>query len=113
MTRVQIFRTTDGHTRSLVFTGHTDYAEDGADVVCAGVSAIVINTINCLEDLLHESVECFCDEEEGGDLICNVVKDLGAEGELLIECMIHGLEWIEQQYGEEYLNHRIEEVSIC
>ena len=113
MTKVQIYRTTDGHTRSLVFTGHTDYVEEGMDEVCAGTSAIVINTINCLEDLLHEKVEYFYDEDAGGDLICNVMEDLSTRGEFLIDCMIHGLEWIEQQYGEEYLNHRIEEVSIC
>ena len=28
------------------------------DVVCAGVSAIVINTVNCLQDLLHEDIGC-------------------------------------------------------
>ncbi len=83
------------------------------DEVCAGTSAIVINTINCLEDLLHENIEYFYDEQEGGDLICNVLEDLGEHGEFLVDCMIHGLEWIEQQYGEEYLNHRIEEVSVC
>lgn len=93
--------------------GHTDYAADGVDEVCAGVSAIVINTINCLQDLLHASVEVSADEEEGGDLICNIMDDLDEKGELLIDCMIHGFEWIEMQYGSDYLDHRIEEVSQC
>ena len=106
MTRVQIIRTKDGHTRSFTCQGHTEYAE-GDDIVCAGVSAIVINTINCLEDLLKEQIEVDADEEDGGDLTCNVRSDLGRDGELLIDCMIHGLEWIEQQYGTKYLNHRV------
>ena len=113
MTKVQIFRTTDGHTRSFFCTGHTCYATHGMDEVCAGVSAIVINTINCLQDLLHADVEVIADEENGGDLVCNVMSDLDEKGEFLIDCMIHGFEWIEMQYGEQYLNHRIEEVTPC
>ena len=107
MTRIQIIRTKDGHTRAFTCQGHTEYAGKGADVVCAGVSAIVINTINCLEDLLHEKIEVDLDEENGGDITCNFVEDAGEKGELLIDCMIHGLEWIEQQYGKNYLSYSI------
>ena len=107
MTRVQIIRTKEGHTRAFTCQGHTEYSKRDADVVCAGVSAIVINTINCLHDLLHEEVEVDFDEKNGGDITCNFLEDTGKEGELLIDCMIHGLEWIEQQYGSQYLNHSI------
>lgn len=113
MTRIQIFRTSDGHTRSFSCTGHTGYRQSGDDIVCAGISAIVINTVNCLMDLLHENMEVDYDAENGGDLICNFRSDPGEKAELLIDCMIHGLEWIEQQYGKKYLSHRIEEVSQC
>ena len=107
MTRIQIIRTKDGHTRGFTCQGHTEYSKKGADVVCAGVSAIVINTINCLEDLLHEKIEVDLDEENGGDITCSFLGDTGEKSELLIDCMIHGLEWIEQQYGKKYLNHSI------
>lgn len=113
MTKVQIFRTSDGHTRSFSCTGHTDYCLDGADIVCAGTSAIVINTVNCLEDLLHEDIEVDYDAVNGGDLICNFRSNPGEKAEFLIDCMIHGLEWIILQYGKKYLNYRIEEVSQC
>ena len=106
VTRVQIFRTGDGHTRSFTCQGHTEYS-DGADIVCAGISAIVINTINCLEDLLHERIEVDADEEEGGDITCNFLADAGEKGEFLIDCMIHGLEWMEAQYGTQYLSHKV------
>ena len=29
--------------------GHSGYAEAGSDIICAGVSALVINTINSIE----------------------------------------------------------------
>lgn len=107
MTYVQIIRTQDGHTRSFSCTGHTEYQTEGNDVVCAGVSAIVINTVNCLNDILKEQLEVDYDEENGGDLVCNFPADLNQEGELLIDCMIHGLEWIEEQYGKKYVNHTV------
>ncbi len=113
MTKVQIIRTTDGHTRSISCTGHTDYCTEGKDIVCAGTSAIVINTMNCLMDLLHEDMEVEADAVNGGDLVCNFLQDPGEKGEFLIDCMIHGLEWIEGQYGKRYLSHRIEEVAQC
>ncbi len=109
MTKVQIF-THNGQYRSLAFRGHTGYAEEGADIVCAGVSAIVINTVNCLEDLLHEDIELEYDEEEGGDLTCNILTDLSEKGSFLVDSMIYGLKWIQSQYGEEYLRYEIKEV---
>lgn len=109
MTRIQIFRR-DGHTRSFTCQGHTDFSDSGSDIVCAGVSAIVINTINCLEDLLHEQMEVEADEENGGDITVNFSEDPDEKGEFLLDCMIHGLEWIEQQYGNRYLRHRITEL---
>ncbi len=110
MTKVQIFITRDGHYRSFSCQGHTDYSREGADIVCAGVSAIVINTINCLEDLLHERIEVDYDEEEGGDIVCNFLEDPGEKGQFLVDCMIHGFDWIIQQYGRKYLNYEIKEV---
>ncbi len=31
--------------------GHAGYAEEGQDIVCAAVSALIINTVNSLENL--------------------------------------------------------------
>ncbi|MDD5939810.1 MAG: ribosomal-processing cysteine protease Prp [Lachnospiraceae bacterium] len=113
MTRVQIFRTRDGQYRSFTCKGHTEYTAEGADIVCAGVSAIVINTINCLDDLLHIKMDVDFDEENGGDITCNLLEDPGEKGNLLIDCMIHGFDWIISQYGEGYLRYVIKEVDQC
>ena len=108
MTSVQIFRH-GGDYRSFRCCGHTGYAESGEDIVCAGVSAIVINTINCLQDLLQEEIDVSYDEEKG-DIICNFTGTPGERAAFLLECMIHGLEWIQSQYGKQYLNYEIREV---
>lgn len=79
-------------------------------MVCAGVSAIVINTINCLEDLLGERIGCDMDREEGGLITCVFYDTPGENASLLVECMIHGLTWIQKQYGKKYLQFEIREV---
>ena len=109
----------NGSYRSFICSGHAEYTSNrgiGAflkpqgDVVCAGVSAIVINTVNCLQDLLHEDIGCDYDSEEGGLITCVFRSIPTHEASLLIDSMIHGLEWIREQYGEKYLKFEIEEV---
>ena len=39
MTTIRIFRT-EGHITAVNVEGHTGYAEEGSDIVCAAVSAL-------------------------------------------------------------------------
>ena len=109
----------EGAYKSFICSGHAEYASGrGAarlfrpqgDVVCAGVSAIVINTVNCLQDLLHEDIGCDYDSEEGGLITCAFRSIPTHEASLLIDSMIHGLEWIRSEYGERYLRIETKEV---
>ena len=109
----------NGVYKSFICSGHAEYASAGGvarllrpqgDVVCAGVSAIVINTVNCLQDLLNEDIGCDYDSEEGGLLTCVFRNDPSYEASLLIDSMIHGLEWIQKEYGERYLRIETKEV---
>ena len=109
MTKVLIKRDRTGHYLSFHCKGHAGYAEEGEDIVCAGISAIVINTCNCLDDLLEEQV-IIRYSKDGGDISC-VFRTIPSEkAALLVDCMIHGLEWIRTQYGKKYLNYKIKEV---
>ena len=118
MIRVIITRQ-NGSYKSFICSGHAEYASGRragrllrpqGDVVCAGVSAIVINTVNCLQDLLHEDIGCDYDSEEGGLITCVFRRIPTHEASLLIDSMIHGLKWIQREYGGKYLNFEIEEV---
>ena len=108
MTKVQIFRH-DGAYSSFCCSGHADYAEEGSDIVCAGISAIVINTVNCLTDLCKEDPEIDYSEADG-DIVCNFRTKPGKEAAFLIDCMIHGFDWIISSYGKKYLSYEIKEV---
>ena len=113
----------NGSYKSFICSGHaqylpgtqskrrfTDIFRPQGDVVCAGVSAIVINTVNCLQDLLREDIGCDYDSEEGGLITCVFRSDPTHDASLLIDSMIHGLKWIRSEYGERYLRIEIQEV---
>ena len=72
----------NGHYKSFHINGHAMYAEAGSDIVCAAVSALVINTINSIEEFTN---------------------DLSAATELLMDSLMLGLTNIVEAYGEEYL----------
>lgn len=51
MITVTLYRSPNGYIRRFVASGHSGFAERGADIICAGVSAIAQTTIGSLQDL--------------------------------------------------------------
>ncbi|MBO5998074.1 MAG: ribosomal-processing cysteine protease Prp [Lachnospiraceae bacterium] len=100
MTTVTVCRTHDGFYDRFECHGHAGYAEEGEDIVCAGISALVINTVNCLQDLLK--IPLSVEYDDNGNIECHL-QTTDERTQLLIDSMIHGLEWIQIQYGKEYL----------
>ena len=82
--------------------GHSGYAESGSDIICAGVSALVINTINSIDALTTSSFHLDTEEESGLiDFTFEEVADHDAQ--LLVESMILGLQGIRNDYGNEFI----------
>ena len=101
MIRVTIFK---DHDSILGFRclGHAGYAESGMDVVCAGVSALVINTVNSIEKLTGDAFTLSTEEEEG--LIQCKLPKAGSDGtQLLLKSMVLGLKGIQKDYGNEFI----------
>ena len=46
MIKATIYKTGRHEYAGFDISGHAEYSESGSDIVCAAVSAIVINTIN-------------------------------------------------------------------
>ena len=65
MIDVEIFQTSSGKYTGFRMNGHAEYAEYGQDIVCAAVSALVINTINSIEQYTEDSFESSVDPETG------------------------------------------------
>lgn len=109
MTTVIVRKTEFGTYKSFTCMGHSGFAASGADIVCAAISMLIINTINSLEKLAGEDMEMDTNEETGF-INCVFVNELSEKGRLLIDSMILGLSSVEQQYGKKYLVLKFEEV---
>ncbi|MDD6058411.1 MAG: ribosomal-processing cysteine protease Prp [Clostridiales bacterium] len=109
MTDITIFQ--DQNRKFLGFTcsGHSGYANAGEDIVCAGISVLVINTVNSLLAYTSEKVWTKSDEENGS--IClQFASPAGSDAELLMKALVLGLQGIQETYGKEYLTLNFKEV---
>ena len=95
--------------KAIYASGHAGYEmnQNGHDLVCCAVSALLINTVNSIESLTDDLISS---EEQDGLLIA-VIKDNPKEGtKLLIDSLILGLDGIAKQYGNKYLTVDYKEV---
>lgn len=63
MTRVE-FTDQDGRISGFCCTGHSGYAEEGSDIVCAAVSTAVNFCEHVIHDVLGENVKTKVNEDE-------------------------------------------------
>ena len=109
MTTITIYKSENGTYRRFTCKGHAGYDDYGKDIVCASVSCLVINTINSLDELVHEKMEITTDERKG--LIdCRFIGEISSQGKLLIDSMLLGLQGIVSDYGKKYLELKFKEV---
>ena len=90
--------------------GHADYAEKGADIVCAGISALTMSTILALQQLTKVRLK-IKQKPDQGILECNwdLVLAESDHVNLIVEAMMIGLKNIAAQYPA-YL--RVSEVEV-
>ena len=99
----------NGHYKSFHINGHAMYAEAGSDIVCAAVSALVINTINAMDELADEQLQVTTNEETGF-IRCVFTGKPSEKSILLMDALLLGLDGISKQYGEKFLQVKFEEV---
>ncbi|WP_040950122.1 ribosomal-processing cysteine protease Prp [Gorillibacterium massiliense] len=101
MIRVRIERSkADRNILSFQVKGHASYADPGEDIVCAGVSAVTVGTVNAVEKLTGVVP---VSRMKDGFLSARIPQD-GDEGkraevQLLLESMVVMLISIEETYG--------------
>ncbi|MCZ8519080.1 MULTISPECIES: ribosomal-processing cysteine protease Prp [Paenibacillus] len=100
MIRIAIQRNADGRITSYRVEGHAFYDDPGKDIVCAGVSAVTVGTVNAVEALTGLELEAVM---EHGLLHVKVPSlepaDRDEKVQLLLEGMAVMLESIQQSYG--------------
>ncbi len=92
---------------SFKSSGHAGYAEEGQDIICAAVSALVINTVNSIEAFTDDSIEV---QEQDGYVSFRFTKPVTEKGILLMDSLILGLTDIAHSYENQYLTVKVKEV---
>lgn len=101
MITVHIFRLSDGSIRGFSVKGHANYAKAGEDIVCAGVSAVTVGTVNSIEALTGVQLDA---EMEHGFLSAylpsGIQDNIYSQVQLLLESLVVMLKSIVDSYGE-------------
>ena len=100
MIRIQVVKE-QGCYRSFAIDGHAGYAEAGEDIVCAAVSALVINAINSIEQFTEDAFTCDC--QDGMIRSWEFTSEVSGETKLLMDSLMLGLSSVQKSYGEKYL----------
>ncbi len=104
-----VFYTKNEEIFGFRVTGHAEYGQRGKDVVCAGVSALVINAVNSLEKLTEDSV--IVEESDDGSVRCKIPGEPTKEGKLILKSLQLGLVSVYESYGDPYIQIYFREVS--
>ena len=109
MTAIKIFKANNVINRITIF-GHSGYAEEDEDIVCAGISVLTINLINSLEKLSKDIFDVKENDETGYLDITLSYDDMPEYStEILIQSYLIGIESLLENYSD-YLSLEIEEV---
>ena len=102
MIRIRIDRQKQQY-RSLTARGHAVFSDEGSDIVCAAVSALMINTANSLEQFTDDGIVIEEGGAQEGYLKIEFTERPSSKGKLLMDSLILGLEMIRQEYGEAFV----------
>lgn len=81
--------------------GHSGYAEEGYDIICAAVSALTVNTVNAIERFTEDAFKA--DAFEGNVSWKFTQLPLSDSAKLLMDTLVMGLEAIQESYGGKYI----------
>ena len=91
-----VFYMKDGRYCGFHSSGHAGFEDKGKDIVCAGVSALVITCVNSIEKLMNDRADI--EEAADGSVFCMVKQPVSTESELLLQSLRLGITGIAEQY---------------
>ena len=100
-TTVTFRKRSDGALLGYAADGHSGYAEEGADIVCAAISALTQSTLNGLKNVLGAPV--MFDQDDGGAFMEALLTPEATEAQiqqaqLLLVTLLEGLQAIQREY---------------
>jgi uncharacterized protein len=99
MTEVLVRRAPDGTIAEIRVTGHTGYAEEGEDIVCAGVSALVVTALIGLKKVAQHP---YAGKATSGKMYCKVLPggtpESAMKAQAILATTVFGLQDIARDY---------------
>ena len=100
-TTVTFVKRSDGALIGYSAIGHSGYAEAGADIVCAAISALTQTTLNGLANVLKAPV-MFDQDDDGAFIEAKLTPEASEEqiqqAQLLLVTLLEGLQAIQRGY---------------
>lgn len=78
----------------ILVVGHAGFAEPGKDIVCAGITTLVENLIQSINDLTRDKIQ-YTIKPGVADIR---YKDLSKAGKLLVDSFFLGARWISNEF---------------
>lgn len=101
MTRVTLFRTSDGRLCGFECKGHAGYAEAGSNIVCAAVSVLSITCCNALETIA--GVQPRTDEKDGFLTLSLEEGQLNHDAQVILRVFEQGIGDVAASYPKHIL----------
>ena len=103
MIRAILYRNAEGQFTGYSARGHSDYAEEGYDIVCAAVSVLGATCVNSLESLCGVEVELL--ENDSGVLRFRLPAPLPPQSmhdaQILMGALHQGLSDVAEQFPKD------------
>lgn len=109
MITVVIYRTNE-EIQGFIVEGHSGYAEEGMDIVCASVSILsytALNSINLVAGIEPENISYDVDEETGLMSLRTLLNN--DKTDVIYRCFMVGIELLLEEYSD-YITLKFEEV---
>ena len=108
MIRIVIGRSPDGTVREFSITGHSGFAPEGTDILCAAISVLGQTAIASLQSLTSLDIVYRIDAEEA-DLRCRVVLPENPDDRqtitagAILDAFVIGCRQTAASYGKQYI----------
>lgn len=118
---VEIHKDASGNYRSISASDHSGYAEEGSDIICAGVSTLVYTAVGALQEMC--GLDDFYRIVEGSDedtipfseimLPGGLTPEQNRTAQTILKTIAIGLEQLADSVGQDYGNQFLRVTEIA
>ena len=105
MTRVTLYHSARGDLTGFSCKGHSGYAEEGSDIVCAAVSVLSLTCINAMESVA--GIRPAADESDGHLIVTLNEEQLTHDAQVILKTFEQGIKDIAASYPKYVRFHRM------